>query len=270
MRNDTLEELLQNQMACWPLASKNYRALQSVKTREVDVDGFRIRLQYNPARAVSTGAKTDAASIASRPCFLCSKNRPAEQLILNEIEGYETLVNPFPIFPRHFTVAASSHIPQECMSHEDMLKLACMHPGYAVFYNGSKSGASAPDHLHYQIGNIDFLPICRMAETGDLDNTPMKIIHCTEGYPLPPEYDAMVHRGLVNILVWAAEATDGQIHTLIFPRRKHRPDCYYAEGEKRIMVSPGAVDMAGVLILPRLEDFEKITSDDIRKIYDEV
>lgn len=270
---DKLTSLLNRQLKSWELAYTNYKALKSVQTREINVDGFPIRLQFNPARTISTNAKTDAGSIARRTCFLCADKRPAEQLIENDIYGFDTLVNPFPIFPKHFTIASVQHIEQNRVNFADMKRLATLHPGYVIFYNGAEAGASAPDHLHFQIGNIDFLPICKLAEKHKLQKTPMRVIATEKDINFSSNIlEGTVNEiniNLLNVLMWRNTSTE-KLHTLIFPRRKHRPTCYHASGYEQIMVSPGAVDMAGVLVLPRLEDFNKITAEDIKKIYAEV
>lgn len=290
-----LLEFHARQLSEWPAAAERYEALSRVQVREISVGGFPVRLQFNPARAVSTGAKVDAASIAARPCFLCAGNRPQEQKILDVYEGIDTLVNPFPIFSRHFTLASRGHVHQDTVDFAEMGRIALTVPGLVVFYNGSMAGASAPDHLHLQAGEKEFLPVCGMLESdpGDLmkhtagyrafcpGELPMSAVHFVSrtidkeltqwlDTLLPADEDSgLRQKGLRNVLMWADD--EGMLHTLFLPRRAHRPACYYKEeGEGRLMVSPGAVDMAGVLILPRQADFESITRSDIRRIYDEV
>lgn len=159
-----LQSLLKRQLAGWPEAARRYRDLREVQTKEITIGGMPVRVQYNPARAVSTLARTDAASIAARPCFLCRGNRPQQQEAL-PFEGcdgrrYEILVNPFPIFPEHFTIPAVDHVPQRIAGRfPDMLRLAEAFPDMTVFYNGPESGASAPDHFHFQMGCKGFLPV---------------------------------------------------------------------------------------------------------------
>ena len=48
------------------------------------------------------------------------------------------------------------------------------------------------------------------------------------------------------------------------------PKCYSAEAGKQMLVSPGTLDMAGIIVTPRKEDFEKISTEDIRQILQEV
>lgn len=282
------------QLAAWPEARERYEALTHVRVREISLGGFTVRLQFNPGRAVSTGARTDSASIAARPCFLCAANRPAEQCIFDAYPGVDTLVNPFPIFRRHFTIAAKDHRHQDTVDFVGMSRIASTLPGMVTFYNGSQAGASAPDHLHIQAGEKDFLPLCAYleAEPGELmksdgsfsayspDGLPVSAVHFTSRQItpemclwldtlLPADSLGVPRKGMRNVLMWSD--AEGCLHTVLLPRAVHRPACYFRpEEEGRLMVSPGAVDMAGVLILPREADFENISRTDIRQIYDEV
>ena len=156
-----IEEFIAAQCAEWPLAGRNFEALKGVEVRYVELPDRHIKVQFNPARIVSSGAKVDARSLAERPCFLCDANRPSEQRGIEWGDGrYTILVNPFPIFPRHLTIPAAEHTPQRITGRvADMLRLASELEGYTVFYNGPRCGASAPDHMHFQAGNSDFLTI---------------------------------------------------------------------------------------------------------------
>lgn len=283
------------QLALWPDVAARYDAIARVRVRDVEVDGFAVRLQYNPARSLSATAKVDTASIQARPCFLCESNRPSAQIVYDGFSGFDTLVNPYPIFPHHFTIVAKEHRHQDTADMALMAFMAMALPGLVVFYNGSCAGASAPDHLHFQAGDAGFLPVCGFveAEPGAVmkvtseftvyspDNLPAHALHfvsrgvCSEMSrwldTLVP-YDALTtlpRHGMRNLLMW--RGADGLLHTLMYPRSKHRPDCYsQSAGEGGLLVSPGAVDMAGVLITPREADFEAITRSDVRRIYAEV
>ena len=142
-------EFIDGQLAEWPLARENYQALGKTERRSLQLGDLIVGIQHNPARIVSTGAKTDAKSLAERPCFLCKKNRPPQQVGINIAEGWELLLNPYPIFPTHFTIVSTSHRPQEGFPL-DMVTMAEKLPGHTVFFNGKLSGASCPDHLHCQ------------------------------------------------------------------------------------------------------------------------
>lgn len=228
---DTLRGLLRQQLSVWPECAARYTALAGVAVRRLGP----WTLQHNPARALSTLARVDAASIAARPCFLCRCHRPSIQAAAPLLGGrYELLVNPYPIFPLHFTIAATAHEPQSITAPgrlADMMALAAMMPGMAVFYNGPGAGASAPDHFHFQAveaGCLEFLQ---------------------SGFPYPVMEGVAPEADMCN-----AVAMGSRLVTI--PRRAHRPQCY---GESGHLVSPGAIDLCGTLILPRRHDFDTLT-----------
>lgn len=274
-----------DQLSHWSLAKKNFNNLRFVVEKTICIGEFPIKLQFNPERIRSTAANVDSNSISQRKCFLCQNNRPQEQMILDEIVDYDVLVNPYPIFKHHFTICHSEHIHQDCINFREMVRFAEMHKDLVVFYNASKSGASAPDHLHFQAGDKDALPICEYIDKGEwtfnIDKHDLKI-RVDDSLPMPFFHircscklsninriiDSLTfEKSYRNVMMWS---TDSMIEILIFPRSKHRPDCYFAKDEKQIMVSPGAVDMAGCLILPRKEDFDKMDKQIIESIYNEV
>jgi ATP adenylyltransferase/5',5'''-P-1,P-4-tetraphosphate phosphorylase II len=157
--NSKITELLHEQVSNWELARTNFAGLKTVRTKSFDFGDFEVKVQFNPARIVSSGAKVDAKTIAERKCFLCTENRPAEQ---NSVDAgnYLVLVNPFPIFPEHFTIPRKEHVEQQIKPYfSDMLELAEALDDYLIFYNGPRCGASAPDHMHFQAGTKDFLPL---------------------------------------------------------------------------------------------------------------
>lgn len=290
-----LSAFFDKQLAQWPQAAGRYEALRQVRTREVQVGDYNVRLQFNPARAVSSQAKLDKASIAARPCFLCRANRPEQQFDVGWFEDFEVLVNPFPIFEPHLTIVSHEHQPQENVDFFRMAEIAKTLPGMTTFYNGSRAGASAPDHLHLQACQQVSLPVCARLETncGRLLKSSSEFqAYCPEYLPwntvhfvsqdVTPEINrwlttllpentetGLPDRGLCNVLIWTD--ANGALHTLFVPRAKHRPECYFEEDpDRQLLVSPGAIDMAGTLILTRERDFEKMTVTDVRRIYDEV
>ena len=269
---DKVNQLFQEQLNDWELAKNNYKALEQVKVKTLDVNGHQYKVQFNPARIASSAAKVDAKSVQERRCFLCSKNLPAEQKGIPFKKKYNILVNPYPIFPRHLTIPAVEHTPQLIVSHfKDMLDLAQQLDDYVVFYNGPECGASAPDHFHFQAGSKGFLPVENdknwsnsiRIESKDKQEMILRFLQIYDNLPLKPENS----EPMLNILVWYENET---WTTCIFPRKKHRPACYSAEDEANLLVSPGSVDMGGVFITPLEKDFEKITAKDIIQILNEV
>jgi hypothetical protein len=290
-----VNELFDSQLKDWNLASVNYQLLSKVKTRAVDFDGFRIFVQFNPERIRSSAAKVDAKSIHERPCFLCEKNRPAEQKGIQIGEDLVILVNPFPIFNRHLTIPTNRHTDQRIKGNfGQMLFLAKVLPDFIVFYNGPECGASAPDHLHFQAGNRGFLPV-------ETDFEKMKLVKIIrENHRLETWYWSGYHRGMLtlrgereenvieaflDIYNKLAEMQPGKSEPMlnilayfsgnkwvvhIIPRKLHRPTQYFAEEDKRILLSPASVDLGGVIIVPREEDFVKITAEDIIDIFSQV
>jgi len=274
------------QLQVWPAACQRYRDLASVEVRDLDADGIVLKAQWNPARMVSTGARTDAAAIARRPCFLCGSQRPQEQMHRVIDGAYELLVNPFPIMPLHFTLPTVQHQPQRILPMiGEMLTLAQRETTLTLLYNGPHSGASAPDHAHLQAVNSGLLPLQQAWQR--LSRNLVEVV--TDGddgiwhvadYPaaafvvrshdvatgvrlfrrlyqyLPQAADHT--EPMMNVITWSAA---DQLLTVVLPRRRHRPACYDAEGDARYVISPGAVDMGGLLITPREEDFRRLTPE---------
>lgn len=289
-----VNDLFTRQWASWPTAGDNYAALSGVRVKTLDVDGIPYKVQFNPARIVSSGAKVDDRSIRERRCFLCAANRPEQQEGIPFGGHYDILINPYPIFPRHLTIPDTEHVPQRIASRfGDMLRLAQALQGYTVFYNGPRCGASAPDHAHFQAGNRGFMPIeltwsrmvadkvatCGRSSTlYRLDDAPRRtlvidaadagdaerLFRAVYGSMSVPEGD---EEPMMNVL---ALYEDLRWTVFIFPRRKHRPACYTAEGDARLLSSPASVDLGGVFITPLEQDFRKITAADVRQILGEV
>jgi hypothetical protein len=225
-------------------------------------------VQFNPARIASSAAKVDPQSIRERKCFLCSDNRPSEQKGVPFKEQYTILINPYPIFPRHLTIPALAHTPQRiAFRFDDMLDLAQQLDDYIVFYNGPKCGASAPDHFHFQAGNKGFLPIendrnwpnAVRIESKNKQEMLDRFQQTFDNLPLQADDT----EPMLNILTWYE---NGTWTTYLFPRKKHRPACYFAEDDANLLISPAAVDMGGVFITPLEKDFEKIAAEDVAEI----
>ena len=289
-----IEDFFQSEKKNWPDAAARYEALNGVQTK-VLAEGQELSTftaQWNPARIVSTGADVSKQALQKRPCFLCDSNRPAEQHALPVLQQYQLLVNPYPILPRHFTIPTREHTPQTIKGHfQDLFKIAQQMPDYMVFYNGPMCGASCPDHMHLQAGSRGIAPLERnwcsiyepklkpYAEGISILTDyacPVLVIRTADAAEAEERferiYDSLpLHEGekepRMNIVCW--KQTD-KVVTLVFPRAKHRPACYTAQGEKQLLISPGALDMCGLLITPREEDFRKITYEMAADILREV
>lgn len=263
MKRDAIDRLVEDQLRDWEEVRLRTMSLRDVRVKDVTVDGIPWRVQFNPARVVSTGAKVDKTSIAARPCFLCRGNRPQCQHI-HQWGDYEILVNPFPIFPGHLTIASCHHEPQSVNCHVgDMLRFACDLEGYTVFYNGPQCGASAPDHLHFQAVPSEYMPLDR--------RYPFKrhyFIDSQErvGEALSELLDSLSAHGdepMVNIALRAVDSST--IEAVVVPRRAHRPQCY-----DTVKVSPGAVDVFGTLITVSEADFDAVDSSLAAAIFNDV
>lgn len=288
-----LEKFFDSQLSAWELARKNFEALRQVRIRTFDLDGFAVKVQFNPSRIVSSAAKVDAASVADRKCFLCAENQPPEQHGLPYGNDYRVLVNPYPIFPQHFTIPAVEHVPQAIAGrYGDMLAMARSFDTQVVFYNGPRCGASAPDHAHFQAAGKGVLPleaeVARFATEKVYTQRGASVYailnYLRGGFVIRAE-DAEAAGACFRKLYAAFEARPGETEPMmnvltwygaggwtscLFPRAGHRPACFYAGEADNLLVSPASVDMGGVLVTPLEKDFLKITGQDIRRIFGEV
>lgn len=260
----SLKFFFDSQLESWELARNNFRNLANIKKRHFDIKGLDYFVQYNPARGGSTLAKTDKESIKKRGCFLCRSNRPKEQLSLDLLPDWELLVNPFPILPFHFTIVNKNHIPQK-LSLATGKQMAAKLGGMVVFYNDDGAGASAPDHFHYQAVPAGELPLINYLDKNwkneeNVSKSLVKIVKEEEiedsGFPL-------------NVFFWMPSGSN-DVRVIGIPRKSHRPKEFYLDPPERRAISPGAIDMAGILITPFEEDFLNMRDSDIKSIYNQV
>ena len=281
-----------HQLDTWDEIRQRYEALKHVGLKQL---GHR-QLQYNPARMVSTGAQIDRQTIAQRACFLCEKNRPEEQLTIDLGDDFELMVNPFPVLPMHFTIVRKTHVPQTILeNYTEIHRLLELFPELFVFYNGPMSGASAPDHMHFQAGIGQELPLMTvlrklekeqqvLIKQGNASSLSMFNSVAFKAFVIKSKaqetemtlfkqlYAAMpVREGekepRMNIVAWRDGSEDVIV---VLPRDNHRPACYFEEGDRRMVISPGALDMAGLIITPREEDFNRMSEDKLISILKEV
>lgn len=286
------QSFYRSQKKRWPRLAEACLDLASVKKRELSGE-YKIYLQYNPARAVSSGAAVGAESIKKRPCFLCLDNLPLEQKAILYKNKYLILCNPAPIFKNHFTVVALEHEPQEInFAFTSFLQLtADASPEYAVFYNGPCCGASAPDHLHFQMVPATYLPFLKTLKrlqpvkkissvlymSDQSLHRSALILESSNAKALAEQFSRLLDitkkRLMINdepMMNVICNYSKNAWRLIIFLRSKHRPASYFAEGEHRIFVSPGAVDMAGVVITPLLDNYNRLDYNDIKNIFKEV
>jgi ATP adenylyltransferase/5',5'''-P-1,P-4-tetraphosphate phosphorylase II len=297
--SDAANQLFEIQKEQWPMLNAGFKSLETVKSKSFQFDGYKIKAQFNAGRMTSTSAKVDPKSISERKCFLCRENLPEEQRGVLYNDKYIILCNPFPIFPTHFTLTHKMHQPQRIIdTFSDMLDLSQdLSRYYTVIYNGPRCGASAPDHLHFQAGNKSFMPIDD--EFNQVKNEYGKVIYeddelsfyaiddgirkfisiesidkeiivktFNKFYNIYSELMNEEQEPMINLVSFYEEEYGWRI--VIFLRSKHRPGVFFAEDESKMLVSPAAIDLGGVCVFPRQEDFNRITKEMIADIFKEV
>jgi hypothetical protein len=287
---------MEQQKLDWPQLTEGYAALESVRIREIVCSNYNVSVQFNPNRIRSTGADLDAKTIQERQCFLCLEHLPEPQKGILYRDEFLLLCNPVPIFARHLTFSTIHHIPQELVSSLSVLLNLTrdLNPDFTVFYNGPKSGASAPDHLHFQVSPRRAIPI----ECDAVDMRRRKRLyykdHVAGCVLMNYGRTALIVEStdkvrllefLKNILVaWkkvlgSTEEPKMNIlcsyqedlwRLIILPRRKHRPDIYFLEGNDRVLISPAAVDLGGLVVTPLEKDYLRADAKLIESIFAEV
>lgn len=298
-----IDALIEQQKRTWPLLARGYSALEGIETKPLIIDRSEVFAQHNPGRIKSTSARVDKDSVEKRSCFLCAENLPAEERAIRYGENLMIMCNPFPILDQHLSIVHRAHVPQEIDGNVGTLLALSrdLASRFFVLFNGAQCGASAPDHLHFQACSRKLLPI--EIDLGRFDSSGER-----EGKPAPVDgihvfaltgcgRNVIVFRGsdehameraiysaldllsqktarrepMMNLVMAGDEK--GEVFTwtvYLFPRARHRPSCFFAEGEDRLMISPGAIDMAGVVVVPDASDFRRVDSHQVGRIYREV
>ena len=294
--------LIDQQIETWSLLRDGCEAFAQIEIKRVRVQESEVVIQHNPRRIRSTAASVDKASVENRGCFLCPENLPQEEKGIAYGDHLVILCNPFPVLDRHLSIVHREHVPQQIEGNVESL-LALAHdlgPRYFALYNGPECGASAPDHLHFQACSRELLPI----EENLYEDEPVLVEDCSyceetarnsfELFTLGGcGRSVVVFRGgnrdevaywvyeVIKELALQTDKTEPLINVIctydpkvwtvyLFPRSKHRPAVFYAEGEQRLVVSPGAIDMAGVVVVPEREHFDKIDGERMAAIFSEV
>jgi hypothetical protein len=299
-RNPSLDDLaaglLEEQRKTWPGLAEGYAALEAAMVREIRGDNWMVKVQFNPRRIVSSGAMLDPESIRKRPCFLCLSHLLPEQQAILYRDEFLVICNPAPIFPGHLTIVHRCHLPQSILENlEILLRLAAdFGPRMIVSYNGPRCGASAPDHLHFQAALAGLLPVeAEVLEPGNrvsvkrrkgvslwrtrglgrgilvIEGKNVQRVSSAFGEALAAlsRLNPSDDEPMLNLL---CTHTGGVWRLIVFPRLTLRPAAYYHEGEGRLLISPGAADMGGMLITPIKKDFLALDQELIRGIFREV
>ena len=296
---EVAKNLIREQKLNWEQCKTGYATLDSVQVKIFQFEHCTIKVQFNSGRLISTSAKVDAKSITERKCFLCKANLPIEQRAVEYKDDFIILVNPFPIFPEHFTLPSLHHVNQNIENSFSVLLdfSKDLSPDFTVFYNGPRCGASAPDHLHFQAGTKNFMTIDNEYESlrnrvGEklLESNSVSVFSIDDGlrkmlsiegevksevekvfqifHSVLKEVSGQTEEPMMNVVV---SYQNEKWRILIFIRKKHRPDVFFEVDEvKRLLLSPAAVDIGGVCILPREEDFEKLTVEKLQDVFSEV
>ncbi len=289
-------KLLSEQKNAWPDLQKGYESLKKIRERNITCRGFSICLQYNPGRIKSSMADVSKENVNERRCFLCLDHLPEGQKGVLVRSDYLILCNPMPVFSYHFTVSHLDHRLQAIAEHIDtfLQLMADFGSEWAVLYNGPRCGASAPDHLHFQIApsrqmpiekeiweekrftlvkQVDHVLLYRMRDLGREviileGDDPMALGRAFKGFLNALKKVLLVDEEPMMNIVGFYEETRWRL--VIFPRRKHRPDAFFREGDARVVVSPGVIDMGGLLITPVEKDFDQLDAAAVEGIYGEV
>jgi hypothetical protein len=281
-----IARMLEQQRRTWALLAAGDASFGRIVSRWIEDGGSKVVVQSNPGRRTSTSAKVDAGSVAARPCFLCEENLPAEERGVAFGDALVAFANPFPIICDHLSIVSRTHVPQRIFGRvREMLALArALGSKMLVFYNGPACGASAPDHFHFQAGDRRLLPIADdLARVSRREHVALETFGRRALVVRSASEDALAQRIEQQIAALATVVRaedepminlvatfDGEHTVYLFPRQKHRPACFFATGEDRILWSPGALDMAGIAVIADPDHFDRVTNSVARAVYDEV
>lgn len=302
--DNQIDKFVKDQLSVWPLAAENYRSLKKAGSKVLSIGGLPVTVQLNPCRRISSEASLDKESINRRPCFLCPENRPAEQTNM-EFEGrkgrrYRVTLNPYPIFPSHLVISSFEHTPQSIWHrYQDLLDFVRENNEYLGFYNGPESGASAPDHMHFQAcpqgltplqnrvdellaagddKTLDYLTNVKEARLFHLNeyargvfvlcgatakSTAKLFYRLLDCAPVPDGSS----EPKMNIIAWCHE---GEYRTAVIFRERHRPHNYSSSGADHLAMSPGCADLAGVYVTTREDDFDKLDAGLLSQVVREI
>lgn len=282
-----IEALLSQQRKTWDLFRNGEAALASITTKSISINGSNVTVQANPGRSISTNAKVDPGSIARRPCFLCPGALPEEERGI-AYDPFVLLPNPYPVLPKHMTIAYQTHSPQEIIGHvNDFVTLAeTLGDEMFILYNGPRCGASAPDHMHFQTAQSSLVPLFSQLEAlklsgkfspltlgnrnlfagsfKDHEQAVSSLENLISNYRRFSPADQEPMMNIIN------RFANNSFTIALFPRAKHRSSCFFASENKRLSISPAAIEMAGIVVVSDINHFNRVDETAIRDIYREV
>ncbi len=300
-----MEQLWRRQVTEWPVLIQALSALRNAQTQNFKIHGSQVIAQCNPARLASASSRVDEKSLAARACRLCPDQLPDQQRSIPYGRNWLVLCNIAPLFEPHFTVIAREHQPQRLEPALDvLLEMARdIHGAYTVFYNGPRCGASLPDHLHIQAARSGVTPFERRLamqlcgyrnhngnqwidwlRTGHVRLGVTRMKNCRPAVVLAGRSQQALSDSLREVIEQIGHVHPAEPEPMVnlfatyidecwlawlFPRQTHRPD-FYGRDDARFLISPGAVDMAGLLIVPRPDDFQRLTPEIVQSLYDQV
>jgi hypothetical protein len=294
-------ELLSEQKKAWLDLREGYESLKNLRERYVSCKGFSVRLQHNPGRIKSSLAGVAEKNRNEQQCFLCLDHLPEGQKGVLYRGKYLILCNPMPVLSLQFTVSHLDHRHQAIVENIDTFfqLMDDFGSGWTVLYNGPKCGASVPDHHHFHVAPSGQMPIekenreekrlilirevegvflYRVKDVGRQiiileGDHPMAVAGVLKNYLKALNKVLLIdEEPMINIAGFYKESQweERKWRLVIFPRRKHRPDAFFKEGDDRIVVSPGVIEMGGVLVTPLEKDFERLNGTTVESIYEEV
>ena len=295
-----VKALYEQQKHVWPGFRRGHEAMLKAECRSFEFDNGRVICQHTPHRMQSVSARVDPVSVQKRSCFLCPASLHPEERGITVGNEYLILCNVSPIFDQHVVISHQHHRPQAIRtSFADAITLTReLSPHFSLIYNGPRCGASAPDHLHFQAFPRENLPLqdqvwrddpvtvrTIVRDGSDIlitasknlsrhfltfrspNRTALALWFFDTLAALKTDEDDGGDEPMINlVMAWR----DNQWEVILFPRAKHRPDCFHERGDTQLLISPGAIDMAGVVVVPRKTDYERMTAEILEGIYQEV
>ncbi len=284
---EELNNLFEFEKKKWNLLRENLEALKKSPSREIEVKNFKFKLSLNERRKKNITKDISQKSLSKNKCVLCPQNLPEEEKGIIFLKDYLLLVNPYPILNHHFVASSIKHKPQLILPHTKFLftLFEKISKKFFLIYNGPKCGASQPDHFHLQFCDIKELEVSKIYSREKFKEG----IGVNSIYPIPHIYikcksiEEIMEDFLkifkkisnsfreeeppLNLILFELK---GHFYLLLFLRKKHRPSFFYEEGDKKILISPGAIDLSGTFVTPEEKHFKRVNGKILEEIISEV